>query len=218
MRNMSQQRWRAYLPHLIGGAVLLLVVAGAVYMAKGSIDSPVKPPRKIDIQVLVEKYEPPPPPEVKQPELKKIIEEKQQVVEIPPEEGRPVKQTPQGDPLKTTMGPGSDVNGLPPGSGGNHIGEGGAGSRARWYASLLASRIEQTLNHDSKLLDELKAKRITVRVWVGDNGRVERVEWDKGSVPAKSEQVLRDQLLTLTMQETPDGVQQPIWYRFRPRG
>ena len=57
-----------------------------------------------------------------------------------------------------------------------------------------------------------------VRIWVGNTGRVKRVEWDAGTVPAKSEQVLREQLLALTMQEPPTDIEQPIWYRFRPRG
>ena len=215
---MSKQVLRVRLPNLIGSAVLLLVVAGMIYMVKGSIDSPVKPPKNKEIIVSVERHDPLPPPDVKPPESKKIIEEKQHVTEIPEDEGRLAKPTPPDDPLKTTLGPGSDANGLPPGDGGTRISDGGGGSRARWYAGLLASRIEQTLNRDSNLLNELRAKRITVRVWVGNNGRVERVEWEKGTVPANSEPILREQLLTLTMQETPDGVAQPIWYRFRPRG
>jgi len=213
---MSEAGWRARLPKLLVGAVLLLVMVGMYYIIKHFIDSAEKPSKsKVQIISLVKPPEPK-PPEVKPPEpIKQEIKEEVQVDQPSPQ---PVAEEPPPG-LTSALGPGDDAGfGLAAGDGKGTGRIGGGGSRARWYAGLLADRIEQVLNRDSKLLDELKAKRIMVRIWVGNAGRVERVEWDDGAVPAKSEKILREQLLTLTLQESPEGIEQPIWYRFRPRG
>lgn len=213
---MSKKDWRARLPTLIGAGVMLLFVAGLIYMIKGFIDGAEKPSKNKVQQISLVRPPPPKPPEEKPPEEKPPEPEK---LEIPREQPIPQanNEPPPDQPLGSDLGPGKDGFGLPPGSGGTHIG-GGGGSRARWYAGLLGNRIEQALNRDTKLLNELKAKHIMVRIWIGNTGRVERVEWDKGTVPASAEQTLREQLLALTVQESPDGIEQPIWYRFRPRG
>lgn len=210
-------KFKSRLPALFGAAVLLLLLAGMIYLIKGFIDGAEKPEKHQVQQISLVKPPPPKPPEVKPPEEKPPEPEK---LEIPHEQPIPQanNEPPPDQPLGSELGPGNDNFGLPPGSaGGTRIG-GGGGSRARWYAGLLGNRIEQALNRDTKLLDELKAKHIMVRIWVGNTGQVERVEWDKGSVPASAEQTLREQLLALTLQESPEGVEQPIWYRFRPRG
>lgn len=213
---MSQVGWRARLPKLLVGVVLLLVMVGLYYVIKNFIDGAEKPSKsKVQVISLVKPPEPK-PPEVKPPEpIKQEVKEEVRVDQPTPQ---PVAEEPPPG-LTSALGPGDDAGfGLAAGDGKGTGRIGGGGSRARWFAGLLADRIEQVLNRDSKLLDELKAKRIMVRIWVGNNGRVERVEWDAGAVPAKSEKTLREQLLTLTLQESPEGIEQPIWYRFRPRG
>lgn len=216
MRGGNKPGLRTRLPKLISGGILLLGVAGMLYMIKGSLDDAVNPTRNKEQKVSLVKPDQPKPPDIKPPDPKKVIDEKTQIVDVPPDQA-PVKPAPPDKALGSTIGPGEDNFKLSQGGDGKRIG-GGDGSHARWYAGLLGSHIEQALNRDSKLLDDLKAKRITVRIWVGSSGRVERVEWDKGTVPVNSEQILREQLLALTVQESPDGLNQPIWYRFRPRG
>ena len=213
---MSQSGWRARLPKLLVGVVLLLVIVGMYYIIKHFIDSAEKPSKSKVQTISLVKPPPPKPPEEKPPEpVKQEIKEEVQVDQPSPQ---PVAEEPPPG-LTSALGPGDDAGfGLAAGDGKGTGRIGGGGSRARWYAGLLADRIEQVLNRDSKLLDELKAKRIMVRIWVGNAGRVERVEWDDGAVPAKSEKILREQLLTLSLQESPEGIEQPIWYRFRPRG
>ncbi len=214
---MSKKGLRARLPTLIGAGVMLLLVAGIIYMIKGFIDSAEKPAKNRVQQISLVKPPPPKPPEEKPPEVKPPEPEKQEVpLEQPNPEPAANNEPPPDDALGSNLGPGNDGFGLGKGNGSGRIG--GGGSRARWYAGLLGARIEQTLNRDTKLLDMLKAKRITVRIWVGSSGNVERVEWDKGVVPADAEKSLREQLLALSVQEAPEGVEQPIWYRFRPRG
>ena len=207
---------RANLPKLIGGGVVLLVLMGMFYAIKSFIDSAEKPSKsKVQIISLVKPPEPKPPEKPPEPEKQEIKEE----VKVDQPTPEPVADNEPPPGLTSSLGVGDDGGfGLRAGDGSGTGRVGGGGSRARWYAGLLGDRIEQVLNRDPQLLDELKAKRIMVRIWVGNSGRVERVEWDAGTVPAKSEQALREQLLALTVQESPEGIEQPIWFRFRPRG
>ena len=161
------------------------------------------------------------PPEPKPPEEKPPEPEKQEIkeevqVDQPNPEPQASNEPPPG--LTSSLGPGDNGFGLAAGDGKGTGRIGGAGSRARWFANLIGDRVEQELNRDAKLLDELKTKRIVVRIWVGSSGRVERVEWDKGALPSATEQELREKLLTVSVSESPEGIEQPIWYRFRPRG
>jgi len=213
---MSAAGWRASIPKLIVGGVMLAVLAGLFFMIKGFIDSAEKPSKsKVQIISLVKPPEPKPPEEKPPEPEKQEIKEEVQVDQPNPEPA--AEEPPAG--LTSSLGPGDGGGfGLAAGDGKGTGRIGGNGSRARWYAGLLANQIEQVLNRDSKLLEELKAKRIMVRIWVGATGHVERVEWDAGAVPAKSEQTLREQLMSLKVQEGPEGVEQPIWYRFRQRG
>lgn len=212
---MNQQVWRARLPKLAMGAVLLLVLIGMFFVIKGFIDGAEKPSKsKVQIISLVKPPEPKPPEEKPPEPEKQEIKEEVQVDQPNPE---PVDSPPVG--LTSSLGPGADGGfGLAAGDGKGTGRIGGGGNRARWYANLIGERVEQELNRDAKLLDELKTKRITVRIWVGSAGRVERVEWDKGALPGVTEQALRDKLLAVSVSESPEGIEQPIWYRFRPRG
>ena len=212
---MNQQVWRARLPKLIVIGVLLLVMTGMVYMIKGFIDGAKKPSKSKVQTISLVKPPPPKPPEEKPPEPEKQEIKEEVQVDKPNPEPQPSNEPPPG--LTSSLGPGDNGFGLAAGDG-KGTGRIGGGGSARGYAGVLANRIEQVLNRDPQLLDELKTKRVMVRIWVGNTGRVERVEWDAGTVPAKSEQVLREQLLALTMQEPPTDIEQPIWYRFRPRG
>jgi protein TonB len=221
---MTKKSLRARLPVLLGGTVLILLLVGLVWMIKGFIDH-AEPPAKRQVQQISLVKPPPPKPDEKLPEDKPPPEPPKMEEKIPLNEPVPDQppdnQPPPGDQLgvDADASAGSDGFGLAARKGGRDITlGGGGGSRARWYAGLLGNRIEQALNRDSKLLAELKNKHIVVRIWVNSSGQVERVEWDKGAVPADSEKTLREQLLALSVTESPDGIEQPIWYRFRPRG
>lgn len=211
---MGGKALRARLPVLVGGGVLLLLLAALVWMIQGFIGD-AEPPAKRQVQQISLVKPPPPkveekPPEEKPPEVKDEVP-----LEQPNPEPAANNEPPPDEPVGSNLGPGNDGFGLGKGSGSGRIG--GSGSRERWYAGLIGERIEQELNRDAKLLDELKTKRIVVRIWVGDSGRVERVEWDKGAMSGLAEQTLRDKLLAISVSESPTGIEQPIWYRFRPR-
>jgi len=213
---MSGKGLRAKLPMLVGGGILLLVLAALVWMIKGFIGN-AEPPAKRQVQQISLIKPPPPKVEEKPPEPEKPPEVKQ---EVPLEQPNPTpaanNEPPPDDAVGSNLGPGNDSFGLGQGSGSGRIG--GGGSRARWYAGLLGERFEQVLNRDATLLDVLKTRRVLVRIWVGASGRVERVEVDKGALPGATEDELREKLLAVSVQESPGSIQQPIWYRFQPRG
>lgn len=213
---MRAKALRAKLPMLIGGAVLLLLLGGLIWMIKGFIGD-AEPPAKRQVQQISLVKPPPPkveekPPEEKPPEVKEEVP-----MEQPNPEPAANNEPPPGDePVGSNLGPGNDGFGLGKGSGTGRIG--GGGSRLRWYTNLLATEVEQALNRDSKLLDELKSRRLLVKIWVGTTGHVERVELERGSLPVEVEERLRNKLIGIAVAEAPNGVAQPIWYRFRPRG
>ena len=213
---MNQQVWRARLPKLSVIGVLLLVMTGMFYMIKGFIDGAKKPSKSKVQTISLVKPPPPKPPEEKPPEPEKQEIKKEVQVDQPKPEPQASDEPPPG--LTSSLGPGDNGFGLAAGDGKGTGRIGGAGNHARWFANLIGDRVEEALNRDAKLLDELKTKRIVVRIWVGSSGRVERVEWDKGALPSATEQELREKLLTVSVPESPEGIEQPIWYRFRPRG
>lgn len=211
---MGEKALRARLPVLIGGGVLLLLLAGLVWMIQGFIGD-AEPPAKRQVQQISLVKPPPPKVEEKPPEPPKQEIKEEVPMEQPNPEPAANNEPPPDDAVGSNLGPGNDGFGLGKGNGSGRIG--GSGSRERWYAGLIGERIEQELNRDTKLLDELKTKRIVVRIWVDSSGRVERVEWGKGALPGITEQALRDKLLAVSVSESPAGIDQPIWYRFRPR-
>lgn len=205
---------RARLPVLIGSTVLLLSVAALIWMIKGFIGD-AEPPAKRQVQQISLVKPPPPKVEEKPPEPPKQEIKEEVPLEQPSPQPDASNEPPPDESVGSNLGPGNDGFGLGKGNGSVRVG--GGGSRARWYAGLLAERIEQALNRDTTLQEALKSKRVTVRIWVGNDGRVERVELDKGALPGGLEDSLRQKLMMVAVQEPPDGVTQPVWYRFRPR-
>lgn len=213
---MSQARTLpSKLPKLVAAVILVLVVAGMVVVIKHFIDD-AKKPRKPLVQQISLIRPPPPKPEERPPEPPKPPELKEEVKIAEPVPEQPPAPNNEPPPAGLAPGPpGGMQTDLPPG-GGIEIGGGSGGSRARWYAGLLAERIENTVNRDPDLVKQLKGKRPVVKVWVDTSGRVERVECES-DVPNDIIGELKDKLLKLTLTEKPDGVAQPIWYRLRAR-
>lgn len=209
------QRLPSNLPKLVAGLILILVVAGLVWLIKGFIDS-AKEPRKPQVQQISLIKPPPPkppeekPPEPKPPELKDEVKVAEPVPQAPP---TPANEPPPQAGLEPGPANGMQTD-LAAGSG-LQIG-GGGGSRARWYAGLVADRIEYAINRDPELVKQLKGKRPVVRVWVDAAGKVERVECDN-EVTADVMSQLKEKILSLTLNERPDGISQPIWYRLKVR-
>lgn len=214
---------RSKLPMLIGAVFMLLFTAGVILMVKNFIAT-AQQPERVHVQKISLIMPPPPRDLPKPPEPEKKIEQPKPEEKFADPTPSPDQPKDQGPPpgeqlgLDATGGAGGDAFGLVGKKGGRDITTigGGGGSRARWYAGLLAERIENSVNRDPELVKQLKGKRPVVKVWVDTGGKVERVDCDS-DLPDKISSELKDKLLNLSLSEPPEGVAQPIWYRLRAR-
>lgn len=178
--------------HAVRGVLALLVlastgaavVAGARYYLKGA-DAP--PPRAQQVAVLRQTPPPPPKPPEKPPEPPKVKEEVKLDTPTPepkPADPKPAEAPPAADrPLgvDADAGAGSDGFGLAANRGGRDLvgsGTGGGGGGA-YYSGLLQRYFHEALTRNRKLLGE--EFRVVVRIWIGDDGRVQRAEIVNGS-------------------------------------
>ncbi|MGO9444389.1 MAG: energy transducer TonB [Thiobacillaceae bacterium] len=208
------------LPKLIAALILLLVVAGLVWMIKGFIDS-AKGPRKLQVQeISLVKPPPPKPPEEKPPELKPP-ESKDEVKLADPVPQAPPPPT-DAPPPQAGLAPGpangmqTDLaagSGLQIGGGGG----GGAGSREGWYSQVISRYLEDGLRRSKRLHGE--EYEVTVQVWF-DNGDIKRVQLVQGSGNPQTDEALRQALLALPpFSETiPPDLPQPVRIRVVSRG
>lgn len=152
----------------LGTGVVLLVVAGLGYLIVSSLLAP-SPTNVKRIQQITLVMPPPPPPVEQPPEPQ--IEEKVEVPEMPTE---PVEAdaAPSPDLGLDADGSGNgDGFGLMAKKGGRDITE---GNPFDWYAGVLSSDISAALNQNSQL--RRQKYRVTLKLWIGANGRIERAE------------------------------------------
>ncbi|MBI5750794.1 MAG: energy transducer TonB [Hydrogenophilales bacterium] len=211
---MSKQAWRARLPKLMMGAVLLLVLAGMFFVIKGFIDSAEKPSKsKVQIISLVKPPEPK-PPEQKPPEPEKQeIKEEVQVDQPNPE---PADSPPEG--LTSSLGPGADGGfGLAAGDGKGTGRIGGGGNVFNWYASLLQQALQEQLAASEKAKNV--AYKVLVKVWVSTSGKVERYEVMNSSGNSEVDVTLRAILSSLRelKEAPPPDMPQPLKLRIVSR-
>jgi protein TonB len=150
-----------------GTGVLLLGTIGFVYMVANAIMTPA-PTHQKRIQQITLVMPPPPPPPVEQPPEPEI----EQQVETPPEQ--PVEADAPASPDLGVDADGSgsgDGFGLVGKKGGRDITEGGPFA---WYASQLSSDVSAALNGNSRV--RRQKYNVTLKLWIGANGRVEKAE------------------------------------------
>lgn len=164
-------------------------------------------PRKPSAQqVAILRQPPPPPPKPpeKPPDPPKVKEE----VKI--DQPKPEPQTPEPKPAEAPPADkpigldadgtaGSDGFGLAANRGGRDvttIGGGGGGGTGRYYTGLLQRNFFEALARNRKApLDEFS---VVVRVWLADDGRVQRTQIVSGSGNAQL-----DELIAATLAEMP---------------
>lgn len=211
---MSQLKWRARLPKLILGGVLLLVMAGMFYLIKSVIDSAEKPSKsKVQIISLVKPPEPK-PPEVKPPEPQK--QEIKEEVQVDQPEPQPSNEPPPG--LTSSLGPGDDAGfGLAAGDGKGTGRIGGGGNPFNWYASLLQQALQDQLANSEKAKNA--TYKVVVKVWVSTTGTVERYEVMNSSGNTEVDATLRTILSSLRelKEAPPPDMPQPLKLRIVSR-
>ena len=185
---------------LLAGAVVLLL-AGGVYGIASLVLSPPPPRMK---QVVHEiSLLPPPPPPIEQPPP----EVKEEVM-IP--EPQPVAQDdapPPGDLGLDADGNGSDGFQLRARKGGRGLLEGGAFSA---FANHIQESVYKILAGNKKVRDANYV--VTVRLWLGQDGRIERYELANSTGNAEVDSSIKLALAQVGSlgDEMPPGLPQPV--------
>lgn len=161
-----------HLPAAIGVLIVLGVLLGLVKMISGLQDKDDKPKR--DVPQIVQIVRPPPPPE--QPPPPPPPEEK--VDEPLPQDTpdpEPLDEAPPGAELGLDAEgvAGGDAFGLAARKGGADIIGGGGGAAFAWYTGLIKDGILDALSGDERV--RKGNYKLTVRVWLAQDGRVERI-------------------------------------------
>lgn len=191
-----------------GLAVLVGMALLVVHFASGEA------PRKPGVQqVALLKQPPPPPPKPpeKEPEPPKVKEEvkiDEPKAEPKPDDPKPADDKPASDkPLGVDADAtaGSDGFGLAANRGGRDMllsGSGGGGGTGRYYTGLLQRNFQDALSRNRKAPQG--EFNVVVRVWLGDDGRVQRTEIVNGSGNAETDALIQSTLAEMApLREVP---------------
>jgi periplasmic protein TonB len=205
-------------------AVVLAIVGAAVWWLIGFLTKPsgLDKPRAQQVAILRQPPPPPPKPPEKPPEPPKVKEE----VKIDPPQPTPQPQDPKpaaddkpasDKPLGVDAagGPGSDGFGLAGNRGGRDLLSTGGGGGA-YYTGLLQRHFFDALSRNRRILkDEF---RVVVRIWVADDGRVQRADIVNGSGNAQVDEAIQVTLMEMApLREVPPASMRPIQLRLSNR-
>jgi periplasmic protein TonB len=194
-------------------AIALLMAAGAVFWFAKDFLKPGDTAKPGVQQVAILRQPPPPPPKPPEkppepPKLKEEVKIDQPKPEPTPEAPKPAEAPPAPDQplgLDADGAAGNDGFGLAANRGGRDlIGSraGAGGSGGGYYAGLLQRHFFEALSRNRKVLGQ--EFRVTVRVWIGDDGRVQRTEVVKGSGEADVDELIRTTLAGISpLREVP---------------
>ena len=205
------------------GLGLVLLMAAAIWLLITYLSGPSAKPSAIrQIALIKQPPQPPPPkPPEKPPEPPKIKEEvkiDQPKDEPKPDEPKAADEKPASDkPLGVDAegGAGSDGFGLAGNKGGRDFLTTGGGGGA-YYSGLLQRQFFEALTRNRKVLkDEF---RVVVRVWLGDDGRVQKADIVTGSGNAKVDDLIQVTLLEMTpLRDIPPSSMRPMQLRLSNR-
>ena len=214
---MVERRKFRYLPILVIGLSISLIGVGAFKLVHNFlITAPVQEKKVVQEIHLIR---PPPPPPDQPPPPPPPPEEKVQV----PEPQQQPDPTPSNEPppsqqlgLDAEGGSGSDDFGLAGNKGGRELLASG-GSAYAWYAGLLKNQILDLLNDDKQ--PRGGQYTVVVRVWVRDDGTIERVAIEKGSGNRDRDRTIETALTRIARlpQAPPADMPEPISLRIVSR-
>jgi len=200
---------------LVGGVLAALFLGGLAWFIFNAVNSG-KGTRKPSVQqVAILRQPPPPPPKPpeKLPEPPKIKEEVKIDAPRPePTPDKPADPAPADKPLGLDAdgSAGADGFGLAANKGGRDIttiggnssGSGGGGGTGRYFTGLLQRNFFEALARNRKApLDEFS---VVVRVWIGDDGRVQRARMESGTGNAELDRLIEATLAEMSpLREVP---------------
>jgi protein TonB len=213
MATESRARWPLVLAVLAGIGVLVLIG----WAVSGLFDSkPVKVRKQPTVTLLPDKPPPPPPPKEEKPPPPKDLKEAK--IE-PPKMDAP--QPAPNEPLKMEGAAGDGDGPFAAGSvssdyvGGN-VGLGGM--QQGLYASRLQRHLQEQLSRNRRLREA--DYRIVVRLWLRQDGSIERAELGQSTGNESVDGLLRQALMQMPpiREAPPDNVPQPWRIRITSRG
>lgn len=213
MAKESRARWPLVLAVLAGIGVLVLIG----WAVSGLFDSkPNKVRKQPTVTLLPDKPPPPPPKEEKPPPPK---EERKEAKIEPPKMEAP--QPAQNEPLKMEGAAGDGDGPFASGSvssdyvGGN-VGLGGM--QQGLYASRLQRHLQEQLSRNRRLREA--DYRIVVRLWLRQDGSIERAELGQSTGSESVDGLLREALLQMPpiREAPPANAPQPWRIRITSRG
>jgi len=213
-----------YLPLGIG-VVLAIAVGIAVYLLKDLFQKPVQAKKQVQQITVIQPPPPPPPPppEQKPPEPEPEPEKIEEPEPEPEPEQPEAEEAPPSEDLGVDAegGAGGDAFGLMGKKGGRGLIGGGGGSAILWYGGQVKRLLEDQLH---ELLAETPARKssyaVTLEIWVGTEGQVNRVELSGASGKQEVDQAIRAALTKLRVnigKAPPGNMPQPLRVRLTSR-
>jgi protein TonB len=209
----------SWLKRALIAVVALALLAGFIHMVRGFLNKPEGKPNPVHNVSLIKQPPPPPPkPPEKPPEPPKIKDEVK--INEPPKqnEAKSADDKPASDKplaLDAAGGAGSDGFGLAGRIGGKDLLTTGAGGGA-YYSGLIQKQFFEALSKNRKLLE--KDFRIVVRIWFGDDGKVQRSEITSGSGNKPVDDLIQATLLEMpALRDVPPPAMRPVQLRLSNR-
>ena len=208
-----------------GGILAVVFLAGLAWFIVNNLggSGPAKKPAVQQVAILKQPPPPPPKPPEKQPEPPKVKEEvKIDQPKPDPVPDKPADPAPADKPLALDAdgAAGADGFGLAANRGGrdittigNAVGGGGSG---RYFTGLLQRNFFEALARNRKApQDEFS---VVVKVWIGDDGRIQRTSIVNGSGNAELDQLITATLADMApLREVPPGNLRQVQLRLNRR-
>lgn len=212
---MSQKLENRSRHKVVAGIVLGIAGLGLVSATIVKVFGAKPPPARVVVQEIKLIRTPPPPPHEEPPPPPP------EKVDVPEPEPQP-EPTPSNDPPPGDLGldaegvAGSDGFGLAARPGGRDI-VGGAGTQLTWYAGLVQSAILAELNNEK--LSRSRAYSVPVKVWVREDGSIEKSELAKSTGDRDVDQAIERALARVTRipYAAPAQMPQPMTVRLVAR-
>ena len=217
-------RQPAWLGRALGAVVAVLFLGGVTWLIWTNLDGKTAPkkPGVQKIEILKQPPPPPPKPPEKQPEPPKIKEEvKIDQPKPDPVPDKPADPAPADKPLgvDADAGAGSDGFGLAANRGGRDIttiGSTGGGGNSRYFTGLMQRNFFEALARNRRApVDEFS---VVVKVWLGDDGRVQRTLIVTSSGNPQIDQLIESTLAEMApLREVPPASMRQVQLRLNRR-
>lgn len=215
---IEKARRSRFLPLIVGTVAVTTVGVGAIAFVRSFLQSTPAPAKQVVQQIQL--IRPPPPPPDLPPPPPPPPEEK---VDVPDPQEKP-DPTPSNEPppgeqlgLDAEGSAGGDEFGLAARKGGRDLLASG-GSAYAWYAGLLKTQILDQLSSEKHARSG--SYSVVVRVWIRNDGTVDRVRIDQSSGNRERDQAIEAAVSRISRlpQAPPTDMPSPISLRIVSHG